>query len=342
MFLMLQLMPQISEGFYWFNGGIGNTFVYSLIVLSLALMIRFWRAEGAKAWWLGALLLLLMAALGGGSYSGGLFLICMMALVVLFAFVKKHRFRFVYLGLTLVLIACFAYSMAAPGNDARAAIMGTRISAPTAVIKSLYYGVTLLGNYMSLPVVAVLLFAAPLLWTMTENSKFSFKYPLLILVLGVGLFCVQLVPPMYSGVFIGGGRIQNTYYFSFIVDGVTVRTVSDRCYSEKAGEKHRLSFPRSRCSAGIAICGGVPVCTSAFLGFSRPTDNSFGPKNLTGVEAAVSHDPRGSAGVRRRDGRARTAAQRSQYCGSRMLILTLAGKHAQDLYGGFPRIRYRG
>ena len=284
MFLMLQLMPQISEGFYWFNGGIGNTFVYSLIVLSLALMIRFWRAEGAKAWWLGASLLLLMAALGGGSYGGGLFLICMMALVVLFAFVKKHRFRFVYLGLTLVLIACFAYSMAAPGNDARAAIMGTRISAPTAVIKSLYYGVTLLGNYMSLPVVAVLLFAAPLLWTMTENSKFSFKHPLLVLVLGIGLFCVQLVPPMYSGVFIGGGRIQNTYYFSFIVMALLYELYLLGAVRRKLETPFVFTESMKR---GVAVLSAF-LFLFGVLGFARPTDGSFGPKNLTGMEAAVS------------------------------------------------------
>ena len=158
-----------------------------------------------------------MIALGGGSYGGGLFLLCIGLLVCALAFLKKHPFRFVYLGLLAVMAACFAYSMAAPGNAARAVVMGTRISAPEAVLKSLYYGVTLLGSYLTLPVVAVLLFLAPVFWELAGNGKIAFSHPLPVLAAGIGLFCVQLVPPMYSGVFIGGGRIQNTYYFSFIV-----------------------------------------------------------------------------------------------------------------------------
>ncbi len=284
LFLMVQLLPQVNEGFFWFNGGIGNTFVYSLIALSIALMIRLWRVKGAKAWWLSAALLLLMVALGGGSYGGGLFLICISVLLCGYAFFRKHRFRFVVLGLLAVLIACFAYSMSAPGNDARAAIMGTRISASMAVFKSLYYGVTLLGSYSTLPVVAVMLFLAPLFWRLAEKSEFRFRHPLLVLLLGIGLFCVQLVPPMFSGVFIGGGRIQNTYYFSFIAMALLYELYLLGAIARKRGTPFALTPEMKR---GIAILSAV-LFAFGLLGFSRPADGSFGPKNLTGVEAAVS------------------------------------------------------
>ncbi|MFH1512242.1 MAG: hypothetical protein ABIG45_02690 [Bacillota bacterium] len=284
LFLMLQLLPQISEGFYWFNGGIGNTFVYSLIALSLALMLRLWRVRGAKAWWLSAALLVLMAALGGGSYGGGLFLICIEALIVLFALWKKHRFRFVYIGLWIVLAVCFAYSVSAPGNSNRAAIMGTRISAPVAVTKSLYYGVTLIGSYLTLPVLAVMLCLSPLLWTLAQNSRISYKHPLLVLVTGIGLFSAQLVPPMYSGVFIGGGRIQNTYYFSFIVMILLYEIYLFGYIRQKLERPFSFSEKMKR---GIAVLSAF-LFIFGVLGFARPTDGSFGPKNLTGVEAAVS------------------------------------------------------
>ena len=284
LFLMVQLLPQINEGFYWFNGGIGNTFVYSLIALSLALMVRLWYAKGAKAWWLGAVLLLLMVALGGGSYGGGLFLLCIIALVVIFAFLQKHRFRFVILGLLAVLTACFAYSMSAPGNDIRAGIMGTRISAPEAVLKSLYYGVTLCGSYITLPVIAVMLFLLPLFWRLAGNSKLSFKHPLLVLLLGICLFSVQLVPPMFSGVFTGGGRIQNTYYFSFIVM-IVLYELYLLGYIQKRLERPYVFTQKMK--RGIAVLSAV-LFAFGILGFSRPTDGDFGPRNLTGIEAAVS------------------------------------------------------
>jgi hypothetical protein len=284
MFLMLQLMPQINEGLYWFNGGIGNTFVYSLIALSLALMIRLWFANGARVWRLTAALALLMAALGGGSYGGGLFLLCIGAMVILFAFWKKHKLRFVVLGLFLVLAAGFLYSMSAPGNDARAGIMGSRISAPEAVLKSMYYGVTLLGSYLTLPVLAVMLFAVPLFWELAGKSSFCFKRPLAVLALGIGLFCTQLAPPIYSGVFIGGGRIQNTYYFSFIVM-ILLYELYLLGYLRKKLEKP-FAFTE-KMKRGIAVLAAF-LFVFGVLGFSRTTDGTFGPKNLTGVEAAVS------------------------------------------------------
>ncbi len=284
MFLMLQLLPQISEGFYWFNGGIGNTFVYTLIAVSLAFLIRFWHAEGAKAWGIGAALCLLMVALGGGSYGGGLFLLGITGLVFAYALFKKHRFRFVYLGLWLILAACFAYSMSAPGNANRAVIMGTRISAPEAVVKSLYYGVTLLGNYLTLPVIAVLLFLFPLFWKLAQNAAWKCNHPLLVLLLGTGLFCVQLAPPMYSGVFIGGSRIQNTYYFSFIVMVLLYELYLTGYVQSKMKALLALAEPVKR---GAAILAAF-LFALGLLGFARPTDGSFGPKNLTGIEAAVS------------------------------------------------------
>ena len=284
LFLMLQLLPQINEGLYWFNGGIGNTFVYSLIALTLALMLRLWYANGIKAVWLSVTLLLLMIALGGGSYGGGLFFLCLSAIIVLYALWRKHRFRFVYAGLLLVLAACFVYSMAAPGNDNRAGIMGTRISAPEAVLKSLYYGITLLGSYLTLPVIAVMLFLLPLFWKLAQNSMLSFKHPWIVLLLGTGLFCVQLVPPMYSGVFIGGGRIQNTYYFSFIVMALLYELYLAGAVVKRLSKPFVFSDAMKR---GIAVLAAV-LFGLGILGFSRPTDGAFGPKNLTGVEAAVS------------------------------------------------------
>lgn len=284
LFLMVQLMPQVNEGLYWFNGGIGNTFVYSLIALSLALLLRLWHTRGAKAVWLSIALVVLMAALGGGSYGGGLFLLCILLLITLYAIWNKQRFRLVYAGLLIVLAACFAYSMAAPGNDNRALIMGTRISAPTAVFKSLYYGVTLLGSYMTLPVVAVALFLVPIFWRLAKNSTVQCKHPLLVLVLGVGLFCAQLAPPMFSGVFIGGGRIQNTYYFSFIAMLLLYELYLVVFIQNRLEKPFVFSNKMKR---GILVLSAA-LFALGVLGFSRPTDGTFTIKNLTGVEAAVS------------------------------------------------------
>ena len=43
--VMLQFMPDMGEAFYWFNGGVGNVFIYSLMALSAALLVRLYRTE---------------------------------------------------------------------------------------------------------------------------------------------------------------------------------------------------------------------------------------------------------------------------------------------------------
>ncbi|HPF86830.1 MAG TPA: hypothetical protein PK537_02115, partial [Candidatus Limiplasma sp.] len=105
-----------------------------------------------------------------------------------------------------------------------------------------------------------------------------------VLILGIGLFCVQLVPPMYSGVFIGGGRIQNTYYFSFVVMALLYELYLIGYIQHRLQKPFVLSTGAKR---GIAILSAA-LFALGLLGFARPTDGTFGPKNLTGIEAAVS------------------------------------------------------
>jgi len=45
--VMIQFMPDVGEAFYWFNGGVGNVFIYSLMMLFAALAIHLWKAETA-------------------------------------------------------------------------------------------------------------------------------------------------------------------------------------------------------------------------------------------------------------------------------------------------------
>ena len=61
--LLIQFMPDAGEAFFWFNGGIGNTFIYSLMALAAALMVRLAEAKG-RAVGLTAALCVLMVLLG--------------------------------------------------------------------------------------------------------------------------------------------------------------------------------------------------------------------------------------------------------------------------------------
>ena len=74
-----------------------------------------------------------------------------------------------------VLLGCFLYSMAAPGNAQRAALIGAQVSPVKAVLQSLYYGVSLMGGYLSLPLVAVTGLLVPFFWQAAKKSRWQFR-----------------------------------------------------------------------------------------------------------------------------------------------------------------------
>jgi hypothetical protein len=288
--LLVQLMPDPDEAFFWFNGGIGNTFIYSMLALSLGLCVKLLRAKRlALQILLLAALLLLMILLGGGSYGGGLFGLGLYGCLTAWAFLRKQPKAPLLLLLTLVFLGCFLYSMSAPGNTVRAGVIASGVSPVKAVAQALYYGTALAGSFLSLPTLGVTALVLPFLYTAAKASPFPFSHPWLWLGAGLGLFCTQLVPPLYGGVFIGGGRIVDTYWQSFAVlwllyafylTGYTLRRM------EKAQQAQALSLP-SPVQRGLLLASALLLVVGC-LGYKRPADKTYGLPNLSGISAALS------------------------------------------------------
>ena len=219
---------------------------------------------------------------------GGLFGLLIFAAVCVYAFYRKNRYRSTYVGLTAWFVVCFAYNITAPGNAVRAAIIGAHPSAVKAVLQSLYYGVALIGNYATLPVLAVALALAPLLWMLAKKSPFRFRHPVLVLLGGGCLFCAQLTPPIYGGVFLGGWRIIDTYYFSFIVMLLLYETYA---LGALARYRERLDKPELNLTAwaqrGLLIASACLFLLGC-LGYKHSDDTLFGPMNMAGGSAALS------------------------------------------------------
>lgn len=283
--LLLQFMPDAGEAFFWFNGGIGNTFVYSLLALSLGLAVKL--AGETKAW-RAALLTAALAAgmilLGGGSYGGGLFGLCVCALGVVWLFCRRGRRRWRFLALWALFLGCFVYSMAAPGNAVRAGLIGYQPSAAKAVAQALYYGAAQIGAYLRLPLLAVSAMVSPFLYRAAKRSAFRFAHPWLVPGLMVCLFCVQLVPPLYSGVFIGGPRIVNTYFQSFVVMWFVCLYYLLGCAARRMKDPAALSARARRGLLLASVCALLAGC----LGYKRPEDKLYGVQNMAGVSAALS------------------------------------------------------
>ena len=280
--LMIQFMPDVGEAFFWFNGGIGNIFIYSLMALAAALMVRLAGAKG-HAVGLTAALCLLMVLLGGGSYGGGLFGLCMLAVCLVWMLRVRHARRWRFLGLTALLLICFVYSMSAPGNAVRAGVIGYQTSAFKAVLQSLYYGVAQMGAYVRLELIAITLAVLPALYRAAQKSPWRFSHPWLVLGLMGALYCAQMTPPLYSIASIGAGRIVNTYFVSFVALWFLAMYYLAGFAAQRLGA---LSLTARGYGAllGAALCALALGCLAA-----KPEGEPlYGVQNLSGPSAAIS------------------------------------------------------
>ena len=289
--LLVQFMPDPDEAFFWFNGGIGNTFIYSLLALSLGLCVRLERCHStAKSALLLAVLAVIMVLLGGGSYGGGIFGLLVYGLLTAGAFWRKNPRRFAYLGLTALFLAGFLYSVTAPGNEVRAGIIAYAASPAKAVAQALYYGVAVGAGYLRLPLLAVTALVIPFFAKAAQKTLYSFGHPWLVLLAGLCLYTTQFAPPLYSGVFIGGGRIVDTYYQSFVVlwflyafyvTGFFVRR------AEASGQMALCGEPSPRAWRGLVLACCCLLLVGC-LAYKRPQDALYGPQNMAGPSAALS------------------------------------------------------
>lgn len=216
-FVMIQFVPDLSEAFFWFNGGVAYTLMWSVMVLRLGVWVCFARARGARRALSALALVLLTAVMGGAKYSTVLFAVLADALIVAYGFWKRRADRWARLAVFMLLLAGFVFSMAAPGNGVRARTLLGGMSAPRAVLQAFYFGIALMGHWFSLPLLVVWALVA---WQFSEALRGCpqrFHHPVWITVLCVCLFCAQLAPTLYTGNYLGDGRAVNTYFYTFVL-----------------------------------------------------------------------------------------------------------------------------
>ena len=306
--LLVQFMPDPDEAFFWFNGGVGNTFIYALLALSLGLCARLWHmVRGVKAAGTIIALGLITVLLGGGSYGGGIFGLGLYALLTAAAFCKKNPWRWVYGALSAAFLLCFFYSVSAPGNMVRSVQIGYHVSVGEAVLQAFYYGIGVGAGYVRLPLVGVTLLLIPFFAKAARRSSYQFAHPLAVLGAGVCLYCAQFAPPLYGGVFIGGGRIVNTYYQSFVVMWLLYAFyLTGFALRKWDGALFKGAFALSPAAGYRFVLVCCCLLAVGCLAYQRPQDVLPGPQNMAGGSAALSL-LRGEAQTYHREMQAREA-----------------------------------
>lgn len=222
-FVMIQFVPDLSEAFFWYAGGMAYTLLWSMMLLRVALWFKLDRAGShAGAAVLYVLVLAATVAVGGSKFSTVLFAALLDGLLLLYSFAKKRPRRFLLLSLTLVLLLCFAFCVTSPGNQIRAATLNSTVSAPMAVLQAFYFGLALMGSWFSLPLLVVWAMVGWQLVGALRGSPLHYNHPIWITILCVCLFSAQLAPTLYTGNYLGDGRSLNSYFFTFVLMGAAL------------------------------------------------------------------------------------------------------------------------
>ena len=292
-FTMIQFVPDLSEAFFWFNGGVAYTLMWSMKLLRLGVWVRFAHArrKSGRILW-AVLLVLLTVVVGGAKYSTTLLAVLVDALIVLYGFVKKRKDRFFSLFVFGLLMVCFVFSMVAPGNGVRAQTLMADVSAPEAILQAFYFGIALMGSWFSLPLLVVWAFVAWQLMEALHGCPYRFHHPVWVTILSVCLFCAQLAPTLYTGNYIGDGRTINTYFYTFVVMSCALVLYWMGWILRRAEEK-RVPFP----AIGTAKKDGLRIAAFAVavvllvlgcVGYRPEGSADYGLQNLSSLNALRS------------------------------------------------------
>ena len=292
-FAMVQFVPELSEAFFWFNGGVAYTMMWSLMALRMGLWVSFFLAQKKSGKWLSGLLLLAVTiVMGGAKYSTVLLAALLDALIVAYAFWKKRRDRFADLFIFIVLMVCFVFSMVAPGNGVRAQTLMGGISAPKAILQAFYFGLALMGSWFSLPLMVVWAFVAWQLMESLNGCPYRFHHPVWVTVLSVCLFCAQLAPTLYTGNYIGDGRTVNTYFYTFVIMSCALVLYWVGWFMRRM-ESARSPFPAIGTAQkdGLRIAAFVIAVVLLIIGcvsYHPEGSLSYGPQNMASGSALRS------------------------------------------------------
>ena len=290
-FVMVQFVPEMSEAFFWFNGGVAYTLLWSMALWRFGVWIAFLQSEKNLSRWLyGALLVVLTVVVGGAKYSTLLFAALVDALVAGCAFVRKRRTRWFELAVFVLLMICFIFNMTAPGNTVRAATLGGDVSAPRAVLQAFYFGLALAGSWFSLPLLVVWALVAWQLSDALRGSPFRFSHPVWITIGCICLFCAQLAPTLYTGNYIGDGRTVNTYFYTFVIMSCALVLYWMGWYvrmSEKRTHLPAIGGAHKGLRLGV-LAVAMTVLIIGCVGHKPAGSDQTGLENIAGVSALKS------------------------------------------------------
>ncbi len=224
-----QFLPSAVQAFYWYDGAISYTFIYSLCLISYALLLATFRLTGRRR-----TAAAVAAAVLGFLCAGGNFISTLPSLLILLILAgalywQRRQIDGPTVAVFLATLAGLVLSTVAPGNFLRASTMVGGPSGPmammAAIFNSLKYGAIILFQLWTVPVIVAILLAGGVFALVFWRAGLRRLHPVTLTVLAFGLYCSGYAPLIYA---LGvrslnyEARVLNVLYFNSVLFGAVV------------------------------------------------------------------------------------------------------------------------
>lgn len=297
MTLCIQYVPYGVEAFYWWNGSIGYTGLFS-VLLGMFSLLFLSKKEGHIPAKRMVAFLFLAVLLSGGQFPVMLLGAVVLVLCLVDALIGKQYSKVLKLqmaGLTILYLAGLVLSVSAPGNKRR-----QQYFVPNKPFKAIYRSYLESLSYMreETNVIIILVMVGLFLWMLWElkKTRFSFRCPLLFTLVSYSMYVVMWVPGMYAVKYISGGRYYNILYYGIVLFYAAntiyyagwLRRQYEKC-SQKFMDLIRGAVPAFLGLTGI-FCVVLFLCKVDIVTDLEEINTATALKSLVYGEARVYHE----------------------------------------------------
>lgn len=273
LFITVQRMVGRVEAFYWYSGAVNYMFVHGMSLFFYGLLIEAVYETGKKKKKKLVIASVLGFFTGGGNQLTALNVAIILAVAVGFVSCKRKWKEYRAFGVPVGLFFLgFLLNVAAPGNWVRAE--GAEGMNPIkAVLVSFYYCLDYcLNEWLSWPVIMLVVLLIPLFWHMAGKTKFRFPYPFAVVLFGYCVVSAMMTPPLFAVGNMGAARLQAltfTMYILVLTLCVGYVTGWAKKKVERVEKKEEEGF--RKCEAWCLLCGiGFFVLASVLTVMPEP------------------------------------------------------------------------
>lgn len=212
---LVELIYTAHQGFYWYNGAVHYTLMYSFMLLMLTVCLDILKAEYNVS----VICLQIPFVILTFLTAGANFVVALQGLLIIFLFtafgiIKKNRNTFALIPGFLVYVVGLYFNLSAPGNNVRAAYYDG-YPAMKAILYSFVEAVKAIPRLTGLITVVITIAIIPVLWNIALNSELSYRFPGLVTLFSFCLFATGYTPSLYGMGFPGLDRTFNAVKFTF-------------------------------------------------------------------------------------------------------------------------------